>query len=114
VSWKPTHHTLIPARKRRADLSSPVRQSAPTVGSRPDQSGDHHGLWLRLSFYRGERHEDWQLQDPAGQPIEVARGGRDQFDARVRQLLTELVPAPKLGCSKVQHARPGTAPARQN
>jgi arsenate reductase len=45
-------------------------------------------------FYPGKRYEDWQLQDPAGQPVEVVRGIRDQIDARVRQLLAELVPAP--------------------
>jgi arsenate reductase (thioredoxin) len=44
-------------------------------------------------IYPGKRYEDWQLQDPAGQPIEVVRGIRDQIDARVRQLLAELVPA---------------------
>ena len=43
-------------------------------------------------FYPGKRYEDWQLQDPAGQPIEVVRGIRDDIDARVRQLLIELVP----------------------
>jgi arsenate reductase (thioredoxin) len=45
-------------------------------------------------FYPGKRYEDWQLQDPAGQPVEVVRGIRDQIDARVRHLLAELVPAP--------------------
>ena len=44
-------------------------------------------------FYPGKRYEDWQLKDPAGQPIEVVRGIRDQIDARIRQLLAELVPA---------------------
>jgi protein-tyrosine-phosphatase len=44
--------------------------------------------------YPGKRYEDWQLQDPAGQPIEVVRGVRDEIEARVRQLLTELVPVP--------------------
>jgi arsenate reductase (thioredoxin) len=44
-------------------------------------------------IYPGKRYEDWQLQDPAGQPIEVVRGIRDDIDARVQQLLTELVPA---------------------
>jgi arsenate reductase (thioredoxin) len=43
-------------------------------------------------IYPGKRYEDWQLQDPAGQPVEVVRGIRDQIDARVRQLLRELVP----------------------
>ena len=40
--------------------------------------------------YPGKRYEDWQLQDPAGQPIEVVRGIRDDIDGRVRQLLAEL------------------------
>jgi hypothetical protein len=33
----------------------------------------------------GKRYEDWQLKDPAGQPVEVVRGIRDEIDARVRQ-----------------------------
>jgi protein-tyrosine-phosphatase len=45
-------------------------------------------------FYPGKRYEDWQLQDPAGQPVEVVRGIRDEIDGRVRQLLAEIVPAP--------------------
>jgi arsenate reductase (thioredoxin) len=44
-------------------------------------------------FYPGKRYEDWQLQDPAGQPVEVVRGIRDDIDIRVRKLLAELVPA---------------------
>jgi arsenate reductase len=43
--------------------------------------------------YPGKRYEDWQLQDPAGQPVEVVRRIRDDIDGRVRQLLTELAPA---------------------
>ena len=43
--------------------------------------------------YPGKRYEDWQLQDPAGQPIEVVRAIRDRIDRRVQRLLTELVPA---------------------
>jgi protein-tyrosine-phosphatase len=42
--------------------------------------------------YPGRRYEDWQLQDPAGQPIEQVRRIRDQIDGHVRQLLAELVP----------------------
>ena len=44
-------------------------------------------------IYPGKRYEDWQLQDPAGQPVEVVRGIRDQIDRRVLRLLAELVPA---------------------
>ena len=45
-------------------------------------------------IYPGKRYEDWQLQDPAGQPVEVVRGIRDDIDLRVQRLLAELVPGP--------------------
>jgi arsenate reductase len=44
-------------------------------------------------IHPGKRYEDWELQDPAGQPVEVVRRIRDQIDARVQALLAELVPA---------------------
>jgi arsenate reductase (thioredoxin) len=44
-------------------------------------------------IYPGKRYEDWELQDPAGQPVEVVRRIRDDIDARVQQLLAELMPA---------------------
>jgi arsenate reductase (thioredoxin) len=44
-------------------------------------------------IYPGKRYEDWELQDPAGQPVEVVRGIRDDIDARVQRLLAELDPA---------------------
>ena len=34
--------------------------------------------------------EDWALPDPAGQPIEVVRGIRDDIDRRVRSLISDL------------------------
>jgi arsenate reductase len=44
-------------------------------------------------IYPGKRYEDWELEDPAGKPVEVVRRIRDDIDARVQQLLAELVPA---------------------
>jgi protein-tyrosine-phosphatase/DNA-binding transcriptional ArsR family regulator len=44
-------------------------------------------------IYPGKRYEDWELDDPAGQPVEVVRRIRDDIDARIQQLLAELVPA---------------------
>jgi arsenate reductase (thioredoxin) len=44
-------------------------------------------------IYPGKRYEDWELDDPAGQPVEVVRRIRDDIDLRVQQLLAELVPA---------------------
>ena len=45
-------------------------------------------------IYPGKRDEDWDLQDPAGQPVEIVRDIRDQIDARVQQLIADLVPTP--------------------
>jgi arsenate reductase (thioredoxin) len=44
-------------------------------------------------IYPGKRYEDWELDDPAGQPVEVVRRIRDDIDLRVQALLAELVPA---------------------
>jgi arsenate reductase (thioredoxin) len=44
-------------------------------------------------IYPGKRYEDWALQDPAGQPVEVVRRIRDDLDLRVQALLAELAPA---------------------
>ncbi len=44
--------------------------------------------------YPGKRYLDWSLPDPAGQPLEIVRGIRDQIDARVRDLLVEIGAAP--------------------
>lgn len=42
----------------------------------------------------GKRYEDWELTDPAGQPIEVVRVVRDDIQGRVRRLMASLdVPA---------------------
>lgn len=45
-------------------------------------------------FYPGKRYEDWELEDPAGKPIEVVRGIRDEIAARVDGLLRELTAPP--------------------
>ncbi|HEU4568443.1 MAG TPA: arsenate reductase ArsC [Marmoricola sp.] len=41
-------------------------------------------------IYPGKRYEDWALDDPAGQRIEVVRPIRDQIRARVERLVDEL------------------------
>jgi arsenate reductase len=38
----------------------------------------------------GKRYEDWPLADPAGQPIEIVRGIRDEIRQRVERLIEEL------------------------
>ncbi len=41
----------------------------------------------------GKRYEDWELTDPAGQPIEVVRAVRDDIRSRVESLIASLAPA---------------------
>jgi arsenate reductase (thioredoxin) len=41
-------------------------------------------------YYPGKRYEDWTLDDPAGQPLDVVRAIRDEIDSKVRALLDEL------------------------
>lgn len=42
--------------------------------------------------YPGTRYRDWELPDPATLSLEGIRAVRDDIDARVRELLEELVP----------------------
>ena len=41
-------------------------------------------------IFPGKRYEDWALDDPAGQGIEVVRGIRDDIRSRVEGLLATL------------------------
>ncbi|NIK59812.1 arsenate reductase ArsC [Kribbella shirazensis] len=40
--------------------------------------------------FPGKRYEDWDLTDPAGQPIEVVRQVRDEIRTRIEKLVAEL------------------------
>ena len=42
-------------------------------------------------FYPGKRYEDWALEDPAGQDLQFVRRVRDEIEARVKQLLSEIL-----------------------
>ena len=42
-------------------------------------------------IYPGKRYEDWVLDDPAGQDMAGVRVIRDEIDARVRELVDELL-----------------------
>jgi arsenate reductase len=41
-------------------------------------------------IYPGKRYQDWEVADPAGQPLEVVRAIRDDIRRRVELLLAEL------------------------
>ena len=43
-------------------------------------------------IYPGKRYEDWELTDPAGQPVEAVRVVRDEIKERVEGLIASLDP----------------------
>lgn len=44
-------------------------------------------------IFPGTRYENWDLPDPAGQPLEAVRHIRDEIRDRVETLLASLIPA---------------------
>ncbi len=45
-------------------------------------------------IYPGTRYEDWELTDPAGQPLSIVRKVRDEIRGRVVTLMTSLGVSP--------------------
>ena len=41
-------------------------------------------------YIPGKRYVDWELDDPAGRPLDEVRGIRDQIRTRVEELVIEL------------------------
>jgi arsenate reductase len=52
------------------------------------------GCGDQCPFIPGKRYIDWELPDPAGQPIEAVRTIRDEIARRVQALITELSDSP--------------------
>jgi protein-tyrosine-phosphatase len=44
-------------------------------------------------YVAGVRYVDWDLPDPKGQSVEVARATRDEIEQRVAALVEELDPS---------------------
>lgn len=42
-------------------------------------------------YFPGKRYEDWDLADPAGQPLPIVREVRDEIRARVETLVGDLL-----------------------
>ncbi|MEV7606547.1 arsenate reductase ArsC [Paenarthrobacter sp. NPDC089322] len=45
-------------------------------------------------IYPGKRYEDWELTDPAGQPLETVREIRDEIHERVKDLVASFTKEP--------------------
>jgi arsenate reductase (thioredoxin) len=46
-------------------------------------------------YFPGVSYRDWELDDPADQPLDTVRAIRDDIAERIRALIAELLPATK-------------------
>ena len=73
------------------DLSTATPQILTTDAVRQADVVITMGCGDACPIFPGKRYEDWQLADPAGQPVEVVRGIRDDIKERVEELIASLV-----------------------
>ena len=72
------------------DISDAVPQILETEAVRDSDVVITMGCGDACPIFPGKRYEDWELTDPAGQPIEVVRRVRDDIRGRVEKLIEEL------------------------
>ena len=65
------------------------------------------GCGEECPYYRGARYVDWPLDDPKGQDEATVRRILADIDARVRELLAELLPGRPLPPSVLDQSRAG-------
>ena len=72
------------------DISAEAPKAWTPVGLQSSDVIVTMGCGDECPFYPGKRYLDWELDDPAGQPIESVRRIRDEIEGRVRALVAEL------------------------
>jgi arsenate reductase len=73
------------------DLTGAVPQILTTDAVRQADVVITMGCGDACPIFPGKRYEDWQLTEPAGQPIDVVREVRDDIRGRVEELVASLV-----------------------
>jgi arsenate reductase len=72
------------------DITGAIPQRLETESVRESDVIVTMGCGDACPIFPGKRYEDWELTDPAGQPIEVVRQVRDEIRRRVEKLVGEL------------------------
>lgn len=72
------------------DLADAVPQILTTDAVRHADVVITMGCGDACPIFPGKRYEDWQLTDPAGQPVDVVREVRDDIRSRVEGLIASL------------------------
>src|ERR671935_134721 len=82
TSWRRTGSPIDLADRRPQRLTLELAQQADVVVTM--------GCGDECPYIPGKRYIDWELQDPAGQPLEEVRVTRDEIARRVGALIDEL------------------------
>jgi arsenate reductase len=72
------------------DIAGNVPQVLQTEDVRASDVVITMGCGDACPIFPGKRYEDWELTDPAGQPIEVVRQVRDEIRTRIEKLVAQL------------------------
>ncbi|WP_202872343.1 arsenate reductase ArsC [Kribbella soli] len=72
------------------DITGNVPQVLQTEDVRASDVVITMGCGDACPIFPGKRYEDWELTDPAGQPIEIVREVRDEIRTRIEKLVAEL------------------------
>jgi len=85
-----------------AAVAAMAEEGIDIAGQQPQRWTDEHaraadvvitmGCGDVCPVYPGKRYEDWDLTDPAGQPVEFVRTVRDEIRQRVEQLIESVDP----------------------
>ena len=79
-----------------AEIGIDITTATPKVLTGDDDEASHivitMGCGDTCPYFPGVSYRDWELDDPAGQPVEVVRRIRDDIAERVQALIDELLP----------------------
>jgi arsenate reductase len=91
---RPAEHVHPEAAQAMAELGIDIADRMPHRLERADAEWADvvvtMGCGDECPFIPGRRYIDWELDDPAGQPIEQVRAVRDEIQRRVTELAAEL------------------------
>ncbi|AMM19044.1 heat-shock protein HtpX [Frondihabitans sp. PAMC 28766] len=74
------------------DISEEVPQLMTTEQVRDSDVVVTMGCGDACPVFPGKRYEDWELEDPAGRPLDEVRLVRDEIKTRVEKLVAGLLP----------------------
>ncbi|WP_442914106.1 arsenate reductase ArsC [Kribbella sp. NBC_00359] len=72
------------------DITAAVPQRLSTEAVQSSDVVITMGCGDACPFYPGKRYEDWELPDPAGQPLPAVREIRDEIRTHIESLITTL------------------------